>query len=245
MDLVKLMLDIISFGSLSRREKKQLEEKVSILKSELEARKQRAKVVAHDSRDFLGKVSGLCEMNMAHCDRDSLVQVAKAIKSKIDFFAALSDELLLDKPVSRQKVPVDLLQLLNNTCRYYRFHNKDKLRVIELISYADDTVILSDYIKITQVVNNLMTNAIKFSPPQGRIDITLSSYGRFVKLEVGDEGPGLSAAQIERVFKETLSEKPGHGYGLKIVGDLVKQLGGQIIYQYDQGAKFIVLLPIR
>lgn len=245
MDLVKLMLDIISFGSLSRREKKQLEEKVSILKSELEARKQRAKVVAHDSRDFLGKVSGLCEMNMAHCDRDSLVQVAKAIKSKIDFFAALSDELLLDKPVSRQKVPVDLLQLLNNTCRYYPVHNKSKSVAIELISRTDDTTILSDQIKIAQVVNNLMTNAIKFSPPQGRIEVILSSSGRFVKLEVGDEGPGLSAVQAEKVFKENLSGSSGYGYGLKIVGDLVKQLGGQIVYRYDQGAKFSVLLPIR
>jgi len=245
MDLVKLILDVISFGSLSRKRNIQLEEKINVLKSELEARKQRARVVAHDSRDFLNQVSGFCEMAMVDCDNDSLIQVAKAIRSRIDFFAVLSDELLLDKPISKRKTPVDLLKLVNNICRYYRLYNKNKIGVIELISCADDTTIFSDHIKIIQVVNNLMTNAIKFSPPQGRIDITLSSYGRFVKLEVGDEGPGLSAAQIERVFKETLSEKPGHGYGLKIVGDLVKQLGGQIIYKYDHGAKFVVLLPIR
>jgi len=221
----------------------QLEEENVRLKSELCSRKQLARTLAHDSNNFLCQVDSVLQLVGIKSSDEELVDLANAIRSRIDFFKKLIREMLSGEPNQSRHDLVDLLLLMESIRKYYRVMLGVK---IELVCDADNTEIYSDYIKLSQIINNLLSNAAQFSPLDGQIELIINSSLDSVELIIWDEGPGLSAEQTNDLFnKKLLPTNGGNGYGLKIVGDLVKQLGGQIVYRYDQGAKFSVLLPIR
>jgi signal transduction histidine kinase len=210
----------------------------------LSSRKQRARTLAHDSNNFIYQVDSVLELIVNKAlDENSLISLANAIRSRTPFFKTLINEMLSDKPSQIRHDPIDVMLLAENIRKYHRVMLDTK---IELVCHADNTQIFSDYLKLSQIINNLLSNAVRFSPPEGQIEIILSSTQTSVEIAIWDEGPGLSPDQTEKVFQERLSPtNGGNGYGLKMVGDLVHQLGGQINYKYEQGAVFTVSLPIN
>ena len=108
-----------------------------------------------------------------------------------------------------------------------------------------------DALRIEQVVSNLVSNAIKYSPPGGRIEVALESSGEEVVLSVSDHGIGIAEADRARVFepfrrvglsKETV---PGVGLGLFVVRRIVEAHGGRIGVQSrpGHGSTFRFVLP--
>jgi signal transduction histidine kinase len=106
--------------------------------------------------------------------------------------------------------------------------------------------------RIERVVLNLLTNAVKFTPPQGTIDLNWSATGRDIRITVTDTGPGIPEDQRERVFDRfhqvdgsiTRSHQ-GLGLGLTIVRELVEAHGGTVQVEPGPtgGARFVVDLP--
>ena len=116
----------------------------------------------------------------------------------------------------------------------------------------DDTIVIADELWLQRIVNNLLTNAIKFSTNGARIDITASVLPSSVVLRVIDQGPGLSERDLERVFEKfyrvhraELGHVPGTGLGLPIVRELLTRLGGTITLESDgvSGTTAVVTLP--
>jgi PAS domain S-box-containing protein len=106
--------------------------------------------------------------------------------------------------------------------------------------------------KITQVAQNLISNAIKFSPSGSRVTIRIRQDGRCVRVEVSDEGPGLTKDDLQKVFGKfsRLSNKPtggekSSGLGLHICQRLMEMQGGEIgvFNNPDRGATFWCSLP--
>ena len=91
-----------------------------------------------------------------------------------------------------------------------------------------------DPLRIEQVLRNLLDNAIKFSPPTGRIDLTVSCQDETVVISVADEGPGVAPEYQERVFERFFRVQPeglsvsGAGLGLAICRRFVDLHGGHI-----------------
>jgi signal transduction histidine kinase len=109
-----------------------------------------------------------------------------------------------------------------------------------------------DRIKISQVIDNLITNAIKFSPSGSRIEIRVSTNLREATISVKDEGQGILADDIPIVFqpfqrstRRSGSIRRGTGLGLAIVKRIVEGHGGQIAVasQVGKGSTFTVTLP--
>jgi PAS domain S-box-containing protein len=107
-----------------------------------------------------------------------------------------------------------------------------------------------DRLHIDQILTNLLTNALKYGEGS-RITIRLSRDGDDACLAVGDGGPGIAAADLDRVFlqyhRSTASDgPPGHGLGLWIVQHLTERMGGRVSVrsQPGAGATFIVRLPL-
>jgi two-component system sensor histidine kinase GlrK len=111
--------------------------------------------------------------------------------------------------------------------------------------------ITADHEKLTMIIDNLISNAVRYSPDLGHIKIcTGEDNNRFI-IEVIDNGPGLDKADQEKLFdpfyrgtnlhKSLIS---GSGLGLAITKDLVEVHGGSIeLRPSSQGAHFIVTLP--
>lgn len=106
------------------------------------------------------------------------------------------------------------------------------------------------------VVDNLVSNAIKYSPPGGRIDVELRSDGRRLILDVKDEGAGIDTNDRKRVFEAFFQGRPpegesvpGTGLGLSIAAEHVKAHGGKLMIvdppQGRSGAHLRAIFPVR
>lgn len=110
----------------------------------------------------------------------------------------------------------------------------------------------ADKTAISQIADNLISNAIKFSPSGKAITITLRQWNEFVRLEVRDQGPGVPADETERIFakyargsaRPTAGEK-STGLGLSIVRQLAGAMNGRVWCEgaKGSGAVFILVLP--
>jgi signal transduction histidine kinase len=109
-----------------------------------------------------------------------------------------------------------------------------KARGIELSFRMDDHLppILADRERILQVLGNLLTNALKFTPAGGRIEIAAMAEDAAVRWSVEDTGPGVPPDQLPHLFDRFWQARPsdrrGLGLGLAIVNALVEAHGGRV-----------------
>jgi signal transduction histidine kinase len=106
-----------------------------------------------------------------------------------------------------------------------------------------------------QVVANLLDNAVQaltdpaWTPPPGRqrtITLQTQAAGPFIRLSIADNGPGIAAAQLSRIFEPLFTTKSfGVGLGLPTVRQIVEQHGGTIdvTSEINEGASFVISLP--
>ena len=111
-----------------------------------------------------------------------------------------------------------------------------------------------DHVRLLQVVWNLMSNAIKFTPPGGRIDVRLERDGNDARLSVTDTGIGITPDFAPHVFElyrqadGSGSHRPGLGIGLSVAAQIVKLHEGTLRVEspgLGHGSTFIVTLPLR
>jgi two-component system CheB/CheR fusion protein len=119
---------------------------------------------------------------------------------------------------------------------------------------TDATRVLADSVRVEQIVWNLISNALKFTPAGGRIDVTLSAEGPDARLDVADTGRGIAADFMPHVFdlfrqadRGTTRTQGGMGIGLALVKNLVEAQGGRVAVASEgtgRGARFSVWLPL-
>lgn len=106
---------------------------------------------------------------------------------------------------------------------------------------------------MAQVIDNLLSNALKFTPPGGRVDVRVAAGTGTVVIEVSDTGIGISASEqgrlFERFYRTAAAESgaiPGTGLGLAISKMIVEAHGGTIWVESDEGrgARFSLVLPL-
>jgi two-component system sensor histidine kinase BaeS len=142
---------------------------------------------------------------------------------------------------------VDMGRLLERA--YSTFSEEARQRGIEYTSEADGApVIVSDGDRVLQIISNLLSNAFRWTPDGGRIDLELQSSNGTVTVDVADTGPGIHADARERIFRPFWStDGRGTGLGLPIARELAVALGGRIELQSEvgKGSRFRLVLPNR
>jgi signal transduction histidine kinase len=142
---------------------------------------------------------------------------------------------------------VDMGRLLERA--YSTFSDEARRRDIEYTADADGApVIVSDGDRVLQIISNLLSNAFRWTPDGGRIDLALRSGNGSVVVDVADTGPGIPAEARERIFRPFWStDGRGTGLGLPIARELAVALGGRIELQtaVGEGSRFRLVLPSR
>jgi PAS domain S-box-containing protein len=128
--------------------------------------------------------------------------------------------------------------------------NKRRISIVVNSKYSS-LQILGDNGGLQQVFINLITNAVKFSPEGGVVDVKVVSTNKNVQIAISDQGLGIPTEAIPHLFERfyraknvTIAEIPGSGIGLYIVKSIVEELGGRIAVEsvINQGTTFIVTL---
>jgi two-component system, NtrC family, sensor histidine kinase KinB len=118
---------------------------------------------------------------------------------------------------------------------------------VEVKAFADLAVIKADQRAVRSILDNLLSNAIRYTPPEGEIVLAAEETKDFVQFTVRDSGRGIEAERLSTIFDRfsTFSEK-GTGLGLALVRRLVESLGGQVAIEsrLGHGTTFRFTIPV-
>jgi signal transduction histidine kinase len=130
---------------------------------------------------------------------------------------------------------------------YGTFSEEARSRGIDYRCQVDaKPVIVSDGDRVLQIISNLLSNAFRWTPDGGRVDLELSATDGTVYVAVGDSGPGIRPSERERIFRPFWSRGGGGtGLGLAIASELALALGGHLRLETsaERGSRFELTLP--
>jgi signal transduction histidine kinase len=130
---------------------------------------------------------------------------------------------------------------------YAAFGEQARRREIEYrLDVRATPVIVTDGDRVLQIITNLLSNAFRWTPEGGRIDVELSAENGSVSVTVADSGPGIDEEERERIFRPFWSrDGGGTGLGLAIARELAVALGGRLVLDSTpgKGSRFALVLP--
>jgi two-component system, OmpR family, sensor kinase len=140
---------------------------------------------------------------------------------------------------------VDMERLCDQA--YNAFGEEARRRSIDYAKrFEAQPTILSDGDRVLQIISNLLSNAFRWTPDGGRVQLELSAPNGRVLVAVDDSGPGVAIAEQERIFRPFWSrDDSGTGLGLAIAHELAAALGGSIALDSrpGEGSRFELVLP--
>ena len=142
---------------------------------------------------------------------------------------------------------VDMERLVDRA--YVTFSEEARRRGIDYRRELEaKPVIVSDGDRVLQIITNLLSNAFRWTPDGGRVELELSATDGSVYVSIGDSGPGIAPSERERIFRPFWSRGGGGtGLGLPIARELAAALGGRISLESsaEKGSRFELMLPTR
>jgi signal transduction histidine kinase len=210
--------------------------------------------VSHELRTPLTAIRGHTE-----AIREGIVTDPDQIRGSLDVIAAETDRLerlvgdVLDLAKLQahrftvRREEVDMLRLLDHA--YGAFTEEARRREIE---YTLDTdghtpVIVSDGDRVLQVISNLLSNAFRWTPDGGTVELQLEARNGQVRVDVVDSGPGVPQERRDAIFQPFVSQDMnGTGLGLPIASELAVALGGRVELEpvSPNGSRFRLVLPV-
>jgi two-component system OmpR family sensor kinase len=140
---------------------------------------------------------------------------------------------------------VDMEHLVERA--YTTFHEEARRRGIDYRSrLRDKPVLITDGDRVLQIITNLLSNAFRWTPDGGRIELGLTQENGAIAVSVADTGPGITPEERERIFRPFWSrDGRGTGLGLAIANELAQALGGRIDLETEvgRGSTFELVLP--
>ena len=223
-------------------------------------------ILSHELRTPLTPVKAgldMLEGELRKCEVNGPIQSAhdalQMIRTNLDMETVLIDDLLDVSASGEGKLklnlsPVDMRDVLGKSLAMLQDEIRRKNIDLNVRVEAAKTIVLGASIRLHQIISNLVTNAIKFTPENGEITVELREIEGQVQLSVADTGCGIAPDALERVFEafEQVNRKSdnahgGLGLGLTIAKKLTESHGGRLVAESEgigRGAKFILNLPL-
>ncbi len=224
-----------------------------------EAKTQFISTMSHELRTPLTSIVSFTELIMD--DEEELSEETASSLSVIQrnaerLLRLVGDLLLLDR-LAAGVIPLELAavsvpDLVADTARSASATAADRKITID-VSAADGPAVQADRLRLEQVLDNLLSNAIKFSRQDGRVLVDAAHDGRRWRIDVADDGIGIPADDLGRLFGRFVRASnartaglPGTGLGLSVVKAITELHGGSVEVRstVGQGTTFSVYLPI-
>ncbi|RYF84487.1 MAG: HAMP domain-containing histidine kinase [Chitinophagaceae bacterium] len=231
-----------------------LQNTLSSLEKSNEDNSRMMKIVAHDLRNPIGGIAGLSaimlkEKSFPESHRGMLEMIHKSSNHSIELIQDLVH--INTSAMDRYREPMELRDLLGYCIEMLNLKSQEKKQRITLTGSA--ALVQGDRDKLWRVFNNLISNAIKFSPDNTEIKISLTTSGNQVVVCVKDEGIGIPENLGDKLFgisgeakRRGTAGEPSFGLGLGISKQIVESGNGRIWFENNQGkgSSFFVSLPL-
>ncbi len=218
-------------------------------------------LVVHDLKNPLNAIRALAQFILTEScdDPDATRDLSAQIHDTSDRMFELIQKLLDLNAIeigsqSLQPDNLDLIELVETTTAAHEMAARAKQIQLSIQSEAEALPARLNAFGITQALDNLVSNALKFSPPGKSVSVRVLHDATTYRIEVADEGPGITPEDKKKLFTKygRLSNRPtaaesSHGLGLFIVKRLTDMMGGRIECEstVGQGTTFRCILPVE
>ena len=238
----------------------QLGESVAQLEQAAERQKEFVANVSHELRTPLTSVRSYAETlldspNLAENTRHDLLRV---VVDESDRMTGIVQDLLtlaqLDS--QRRSQPLETFSFqsaVERTVRTVALTAEEKGLCLDM-NFPDEMPSMTGYRPgVEQIVLNIVSNAVKYTPPSGQVRLTAATDGQHITLTVADNGPGIPTEDLPRIFerfyrveKGRSRETGGTGLGLGLAREMARQAGGDITLEsvFGQGTTVTITLPL-
>ena len=205
-------------------------------------------VFVHELKTPIAAVQGLAATlarSLDELDRETALRIAETLERSAHHLGQLVRSFEAGGLVLHHE-PTNLAGLVHETVEELGPVLAGREVGLELDGEVRPTL---DPVRIRQVVTNLLSNAARYTPPAGPIEVTLRQAGPAVELGVRDHGPGIAPADAERVFERharLATDSHGSGLGLFVSRELARAHGGDLVIEqpHGDGALFVLRLPL-
>ena len=257
---------VIWLGQRLQLAAQQAEERRQALAAALESREKLMRGVSHDLKNPLNAIDGHAQLieegvkgPITEEQKESLARIRRAVQTQLSL---ITDLLELSRaeagslPIHREAT--NLREVVSEAVEEQRAAAEKAGHTLTFVVPNTSPVVETDPERIRQVLGNLLSNAVKYTPPRGRIEVTLEivkradvlSGKRAVVVRVSDSGYGIPPERLEQIFEEFTRLAPGiaegAGLGLAIARRISRLLGGEITVasEVGRGSVFSLWLPL-
>jgi len=258
---------ILKNKELSEANKKLTEMHKELAKKNLELKKLNEEknkflgMAAHDIRNPVGIILSYSQIILEDFENEineEVKQFISMIRSSANFVLKLLHDLLNvavieSGELKMNKEELNLVEIIINSIVYNKIAAAKKSIKINFNPPQKELKLVFDRVKIEQVLNNLISNAIKYSYQNTEITVDLSVVNGFAQVCVKDEGQGIPENELELLFKpfsktsvRTTAGESSTGLGLSIVKKIIEASGGKVWAESKSGvgSKFCFTLPL-
>ncbi|VXB65639.1 Two-component sensor histidine kinase [Flavobacterium sp. 9AF] len=177
------------------------------------------------------------ENKRMHAQVENVLRISKLEKKELDI----------------SKEPMDILNIIDNAIEHISLIVEDRSGQIKKHIDAKRSTILLNEVHFTNVLVNILDNAVKYSPGAPVIDIYVENIKDYIVIKIKDQGSGMSKVAQKRVFEKFYREHTGdlhnvkgHGLGLAYVKQIVEDHNGQIYVESEKGkgSVFVLKMPL-
>ncbi|MTB50821.1 HAMP domain-containing sensor histidine kinase [Lewinella sp. W8] len=215
-------------------------------------------LIAHDLRGPIVALQGVDEQVNFHLSRnrpEKIKTVAANISTTANGLEHLLNQLLQWALLQTGMIPyapeeVSVAQVFQDNLTLYREMANTK-GISLTVSASEDLTVFSDPRAVATIVRNLLNNALKFTPPEGNVNLSAAVHHDKILIEVTDTGTGMADGQLDQLFlrpqrsRQGTAGETGAGLGLQLVRELTELNRGRIEVQSSlgTGTAFQVWLP--
>jgi signal transduction histidine kinase/ActR/RegA family two-component response regulator len=244
----------------ARRRQYEVRDLLAETRNAVRQRDQFLAMLGHELRNPLATISNAMSVLDAASPPEGLLEneQREIIRRQTEHLARLVDDLLdvsriTSGKIALQRRPTDLCELAHRAAQAIDGAARKQRHDVVVHTHCDPVYIDADPVRMEQVVNNLLTNAIKYTPAGGQIIVSVEPDDGHASLRVRDNGMGITPELLPRVFELfTQAERAldrsqgGLGIGLTLVRALVEMHDGHVTVSSDgpgRGSEFVITLP--